>query len=975
MLEWKLLVHGSANLIGTSSLKQSINPVDLAGKKVFTFDVETTGVFQGSQVRSMAIAENVDGNVRLLDDFNLTFKSPQLGGVTIGGKESLNDFFARVSSGTKVIEDSRGGKNFLDESAKFVNKLLEADHVAGHNVMFDLQALANTIQQQAGFSNHTAAQEALSKLHEKMAANENFIVDTLEQSRVYLSKQVSNIVETESARLGLDDAGRLNKFTELMYSPEFLARAQIGKGAATASVEAVAMNTNLLQLIEKEAAGGSDQATKLLTDLYKGTHIADTDAILQSYVGKYINQGIRDESDPFALKVVTRAERSGFSDLVKGAQSRIFRASAINATTSIADITHLSDTVLDYVQTKGMSGVQITSTAAELRSAGLIDDIPTGFTDDVMGIMGFEEGTGKAFVRFGDLGPKYLESEAANNYIGRILRESLSEPTEVVNLRKVDGTIVDLGVRVNTSAQKILNLGINYQQASQIDEVSHVARHISTMRPLIDGTKAIDEERLLNSVGKTYELLSKGVPLFEGMKGEGTFPSGLANATADTALRLGQAAVDMGSPHKILSNQSRMFSTIVSKSTTGNLEAARAIAIEMSADTKFDAATASKFADEAEYLRYAKMKDFIPEYGVSHFITQKQMKIVSPVGESAAELVPSRLFVPQQVLQAALGDNILEQGDFSLSVAKVSKKDQLNVFWHAGREEGSKTSREIAESLYKFIMGKNEITNSNKAVEATIRTSLEETKASIDAVQLTEKVKGEDELIDIIAKRIDEGGIGVAYAGEEQTQEFIKQARRAGIQFENDTMIRSMRARFVKSVGDFQTMILSAFEDESVLRASSEAGQDMVDATAKLKSGALGEVSDAISNTSKRTQALLKLRHKRRMIGMGTSDFVETLITQKGNIKAAAIGAAVAGIGYYAYRRGRQNDIYDETLEQQPTEGYSGKINSSDSEPQRINSFRRDPLVTAGVVGNLDRNKIGHHRMGNDKYNHLYSGA
>jgi hypothetical protein len=31
-------------------------------------------------------------------------------------------------------------------------------------------------------------------------------------------------------------------------------------------------------------------------------------------------------------------------------------------------------------------------------------------------------------------------------------------------------------------------------------------------------------------------------------------------------------------------------------------------------------------------------------------------------------------------------------------------------------------------------------------------------------------------------------------------------------------------------------------------------------------------------------------------------------------------------------------------------------------------------LVTAGVVGNLDRNKIGHTKMGPNKNNHLYGG-
>jgi hypothetical protein len=39
-----------------------------------------------------------------------------------------------------------------------------------------------------------------------------------------------------------------------------------------------------------------------------------------------------------------------------------------------------------------------------------------------------------------------------------------------------------------------------------------------------------------------------------------------------------------------------------------------------------------------------------------------------------------------------------------------------------------------------------------------------------------------------------------------------------------------------------------------------------------------------------------------------------------------------------------------------------------------LSSYRRDPLVTAGVVGNLDRNKIGHHNMSSKKHAHLFGG-
>lgn len=360
---------GISNIMGAETLKQTIRPVDLTGKKIFTFDVETTGVFQGSEVRSMSIAENVDGNIRLLDDFNFTYKSRQLGGVTVGGTQSLADFLTNNTQ-AKIIADSTGGKNFLDESAKFVNKLLEADHIAGHNVMFDIQALANTMQQMQGFSEHKAAKEALDNLHAKMASGSNFVIDTLEQSRLYLSRQVNAMIEAEPA---LNDAMKMKKFRELMYSPEFLARAKMGQSAATASVEAIALNTNLLELIEKEAQAGSEMASNLFERIYKGTHVSDTDAILQSYVQKYINAGITNEEDPFALKVVDQKTRVNYSQLVRGAQSTIFKSGAITPTTNIADITHLSESMREIIKKdRFVDKVTVTSTLEELMEKGVI---------------------------------------------------------------------------------------------------------------------------------------------------------------------------------------------------------------------------------------------------------------------------------------------------------------------------------------------------------------------------------------------------------------------------------------------------------------------------------------------------------------------------------------------------------------------------------------------------------------------------
>ena len=64
--------------------------------------------------------------------------------------------------------------------------------------------------------------------------------------------------------------------------------------------------------------------------------------------------------------------------------------------------------------------------------------------------------------------------------------------------------------------------------------------------------------------------------------------------------------------------------------------------------------------------------------------------------------------------------------------------------------------------------------------------------------------------------------------------------------------------------------------------------------------------------------------------------------------------AAIVGAGYYMSGRAPRTDIYDPV----PVQAYS-----------QIN----DPLATAGVVGNLDRSKIGHTRMGPNKYDYLYN--
>jgi len=91
-------------------------------------------------------------------------------------------------------------------------------------------------------------------------------------------------------------------------------------------------------------------------------------------------------------------------------------------------------------------------------------------------------------------------------------------------------------------------------------------------------------------------------------------------------------------------------------------------------------------------------------------------------------------------------------------------------------------------------------------------------------------------------------------------------------------------------------------------------------------------------------------------------------------IYKTGIAVAALSAGYYLARRNRDQQLYDQVMHEQPLEnpGLTQQTNYDTQDTMQMASTRRDPLVTAGVVGNLDRNKIGHTMMGPNKYNHLF---
>jgi len=95
----------------------------------------------------------------------------------------------------------------------------------------------------------------------------------------------------------------------------------------------------------------------------------------------------------------------------------------------------------------------------------------------------------------------------------------------------------------------------------------------------------------------------------------------------------------------------------------------------------------------------------------------------------------------------------------------------------------------------------------------------------------------------------------------------------------------------------------------------------------------------------------------------------------KGKIYLAGLAVAAAVVGSQVAKKRNENDVYDATMHGMPVESGERPYGIQDALfAQKMGSRRKDPLVTAGVVGNLDRNKINHTSMGPDKNNHLFGG-
>lgn len=970
---------GVSNLMGFNRLKQvtskSLREL-FDGKSVATFDIETTGIFRGTEARSAAQAITLpDGTINLAKGETLLFGSKQLTGINVGtGKQTFVDAIY-AGRGIKVHGFADGGLEFLSASEKFIDKLMEADVVAGHNVLHDISTLFETIQNQPAFANHAGVQRALKAFNERRASNQDFVVDTLEYARTYLNDRVNKAVEASGLR-GTDE---LAKFRDLIISEDFMSKIHLGGSTATSSMEAIAVNTNLIHLVQDAADSGDDTAKELIDMLGKGTHVEDTDAVLQSYMAKFIQSeqlDVLDTQQRNDLLKLTDASGKLKYGTVRKIQSKILSARSYTIHTDISDVSHMSETALRYTLTdEGLTNVSI---RGQVKRGDIVGARPSS---DVEGVIQYNQKTGMYEVTAAGESME-INTPAAQKLIRSTIETAALDPS-------------------SEAADNIRSLKLTYEQNSEIRDIERI-RSLS-----IKKEDVLEKSKVLKSLGKTYETyatplsLGTSIQVARGKQTSvSTFGVGAERFSDvdqyDAAIeQLVQARAAAGNPFYMLRGMSLKSSTILAESTVGTAKSILTELQESTAQYAEDNPLLRKIRADIDSMKYVDQLENLSEVGISHFKGQTELKVFG--GLPAEEIVDiatgtrlaggaevaEKMFIPLSYMQE-LDESFktptstiaskklnpsfdISTGSIKLSYADLGDKQYLNAVFKISegtREEKLVKARQLAEALIDLNDEKANVLQAAKAVDDS---------STQQILNLTNQAKIQrSSLVEKMAASIVDNGIVIGSIEGDSAKRAFESLRAIGLDLSND-MMNNFRSTILKIFGQGAGLAIGPQIDELSEKAAGEAAQN-AEAASKGMSY-LNEVAELIDSEGIGEAVRTKIR--RSKLGFGANRMADFYVKNKIKIGIGGLGLVATGAAYYSAKKYRENRLYEETIKAQPKQQVSQGSGIEDQFALQgaISSFRRDPLVTAGVVGNLDRNKIGHHRMGNDKYNHLYAGV
>jgi hypothetical protein len=993
--------YSSVPLNAVNRLTKQIDPFKniSEGQNVLTVDVETTGLFNNAQVRSFAAAEmRVQNGILTAPEtvLNVGFRSNQLNGINVpslnGATQDLNSFIMRMenSTGRTVSDMGSGGEKFLDEFNKLTERMLNADRVAGHNIGFDLDMMARTAMAQEGFSTYKTggftAAERLEQINEKIAGGD-YLVDTLQSTRAFLKDQAQEAIKTVS----LDK--RSAEFAKTLLASEVSTNVKLGGAAKYAGVGEFVMNTNFFELLESDSPQHAERIFELIT---QGSHIAETDIHLQSYIGKFLHE----KTETGQLKIKALAEREGqiFSEFGEYARMRILKSQAITPTTNIASVRHMSQTTFDYLQRdEGLRNISmrvdigtarsqfgITNTAEELigteRARTILSKNPGVNLEREMGTLSHMDG--KFVFATAEGAYEIQNQDSAKSFIRTKLQEAQALETndtlrvagKSLNLTRnvADEAFIDFGMSLLTQSQSedLVNIGkINVSGTPKIAEITKALG--STYEKLGTGFSISDQIRTIFRANTPTNPFSKGFKAYT--------PSGSSGVTKSIA----EDFASIGDPYaRFIDTRSRIVSSLLAESTAGIAERAGMAAMEVNQAAMAAGDVAKIGLDKISHL---SMSRSLSELGVSHFKSQDVLRVFD-IG-SPDKVASSRILVQPEIIKDILARKSTQAGSslaglqmrVGLSRANMGQEGiRINAVWNIGEEAGDNAAREMAESLFDvFTSGEDNVAKILNVGRDELSPDIIRELSQAQMLNQGERTTTIDNLTAFIKER----GIGVGYIDKKDAVMADKSLNDVFVSLDNDVL---SGMRMFEETTDYSSDLkygerVLAFGPVHNPQAIEAAGLSAeFEAARKMGPGetvsplisAQKRVASVIESEGAGNQIIRSIATKKSGLAEGAGRAFYN--ANKTKIGFAALGAAAVGASYYLYKKHKETALYDETLAQQPTQRGTGSDRTIGAPLAPRNPNYSNPLATAGVVGNLDRLKIGHTQMGNNKNNHLF---
>jgi hypothetical protein len=979
--------------------------------KLFVYDTETSGFGLFSQVRNLgAVSSELDidmaGNLKFGPMSVATsahIASSEMSDMTaikrVGGvetkvnyaqyafeKERLNNLEELFDLSTKD-----GRQKAANAYKNFFSKALEHDYIVGHNIQFDIQR----VMMSAGLIEEFATDKDALKLMADFSGmiKQGKVINTLDLLR---GSQMQQAMEAAKAAglTGADGQKFAEKLIGTVYSDKALGKMGFSN-VAPASIENALLSSNLIDLIEGSGPEGSDLVRKLASRA--GTHESITDAKLTQYILRFVQSGdLRwgvPNTNPLAHKAAMNAMKS----------------SSFITLTRFSDVEGMTNATLKYVQSnEGMEGVKLydetrnetiyyNKKKKEWTSARVSTDGST--VETRLG----EAATRNRILAAIDASEKGLDSELVDLGVG------FQQQSRAISMLDNVGSIVNnISTTVGSNAGRVRSTAAGLTAANDAALDNAFLRALGSTQEEIGFNFYYDSQNLPEAMRQAMN--EPGSQIGDARKAayvQRLAEGGLANSMLDPSIR--RTAVEVARatslvPHSddIMMARRQITKRLTADVAAGTMQQSELDLITALSDVDFSAKYGSQIS-----IFNSQMKNVsraASELGVSFLRSQKAVSTITKTGGMSVTVAPTEMLKKIKVTIDGnqvdfLSEEFLKDrryNKFNLSIAQDQNKKFANLILDQDVIDRT-MAEELAKGYLDQIQEAIDLGDDKKLLDDGLFSSQQQINEYRTILSVQES---KDKFLDDLAINIEERGIGVAGVGGEVGKDdyrvataletIIKEkgqgignqtkATEEGMQFEL-TRIDENLAEMQIRIQDEEIGIVRA-ADAGLADYLENTGSGGMRETVTAQRDALMERAAEDSKFAKRIATEEATRTNKpkgllyRLLGRSSRDaeLIDAYRRLKPKIGYGALAVGALGAGYYINEKRKENDLYDETIEQQPYEktNFVSEQNSGFTQINSPISSRRDPLATAGVVGTLDRNKIGHTQMGPNKYNHLY---